>query len=39
MFLSGPLRWAIKGSPADEVIASRAVARDEEGRFCREKGG
>ena len=39
MFLSGPPGYAIKESPADEVTASGAVARDEESGFCIEKGG
>ncbi len=35
----GTLRGAVKGSPAAEAPASSAVARNEEARCCREKGG
>jgi hypothetical protein len=38
MFLSGHTGFAVTGSPADAVIASGTGARDEEDRFCIEKG-
>jgi hypothetical protein len=39
MFLAGSTGCAIQGTHIDEGTASVTVARDEEGGFCRKKGG